>query len=273
MHDTAYETGKLFFEMYGHPGQTIVENGSYNVNGTLRDFCPDGATYLGLDFSKGPGVDIFIEEGKPIPLRDEFADIVVSSSALEHDCFFWETFLEMARVLKPGGALYVNAPSNGSFHRYPIDCWRFYPDSGRALVALARRRGYAFTLVESFTAERKSDHWNDFVAIFVKAEASSLPEPRFLSDAVPCTNVIRMGVEEIGRLREASEDMSLIANLRAANRDLEATLAEEKAQAQKRAETLEAEHLAQIAARDDMIARLQERVEALERSEETADGS
>lgn len=273
MHDTAYEIGKLFFDAYGRAGQTILENGSYNVNGTLRDFCPEGATYLGLDLSKGPGVDIFIEEGKPIPLRDEFADIVVSSSVLEHDCFFWETFLEMARVLKPGGVLYINAPSNGSFHRYPIDCWRFYPDSGKALEALARRRGYPFALIESFTAERKGDQWNDFVAIFVKAEETGLPAPRFLSDAVPCCNVARMGVEEIGRLREPSEDMILIAQLREANCDLEAALAEEKAQAQKRAETLEAEHLAQIAAKDGIIARLQQRVGALERSEETADGS
>ena len=32
---------------------------------------------------------------------------------------------------------YLNAPSNGEFHRYPVDCWRFYPDAGGALGDLA----------------------------------------------------------------------------------------------------------------------------------------
>ena len=38
-------------------------------------------------------------------------DIVVSISTFEHTEFFWETFLEILRVLKPNGLFFLNAPS------------------------------------------------------------------------------------------------------------------------------------------------------------------
>jgi hypothetical protein len=43
---------------------------------------------------------------------------------------FWDTLLELVRILRPGGLLDVNAPSNSEFHRDPVDCWGFYPDAG-----------------------------------------------------------------------------------------------------------------------------------------------
>jgi hypothetical protein len=117
--------------------------------------------------------------------------MVVASSMLEHDAFFWQTFLEMARIVKPGGVLYINAPSNGIYHCYPVDNWRFYPDAGKALVRWAARNGYELTLIESFVAERKNDVWNDFVAIFKKSFVSSAEKLSFISAGVPCTNVWR----------------------------------------------------------------------------------
>ena len=214
MHDTAIEIGKKFFEIHGRAGQLIVEIGSKNVNGTLRNCSPDGATYLGIDVEAGPGVDIFVSFGKPIPVRSDFADIVVSSSVFEHDPCFWETFVELARLLKPGGILYLNAPSNGSYHRYPVDCWRFYPDCGRAFEELARRNGYELTLIESFIAERKADMWNDFVAIFVKASHVEREKIQFVSDHIACTNVVRLGMERVLSVRVMTQDMIIIKALR-----------------------------------------------------------
>jgi hypothetical protein len=74
------------------------------------------------------------------------------------------------RVLKPTGLFYLNVPSNGDFHRWPVDCWRFYPDSGNALVTWAKRNGLNVALLESFVGKQKQDIWNDFVAVFVKDE-------------------------------------------------------------------------------------------------------
>lgn len=169
MHDTARYIGRLFFEVYGRAEATVIELGAFDVNGSLRELCPAYATYFGHDVEARLGVVIVVKLGMPLPLKSNVADIVVvSSSMFEHDTFFWETFLEMVRIAKPGGVVYINAPSNGSYHRYPSDNWRFYPDAGKALVGWAERQDYRLNLIESFIAERSDDQWNDFVAIFWK---------------------------------------------------------------------------------------------------------
>ena len=55
----------------------------------------------------------------------------------EHVSQPWAAILEVARVLAPGGLCCIIAPSSGPEHRYPVDCWRFYPDGFVALAALA----------------------------------------------------------------------------------------------------------------------------------------
>jgi SAM-dependent methyltransferase len=210
MHDTALEIGRLFFGTYARPPCTVVELGSLDVNGALRTVAPESVTYIGLDASAGPGVDLVIKAGLPLPLQTDCADLVVSSSTFEHDDFFWDTFLEMVRITKPGGAIYINAPSNGPYHRYPSDNWRFYPDCGRALQRWARSRSQALTLLESFVAERRSDVWNDFTAIFVKSSEIEAGSVTFLSDSIPSTNVWRVGEPDVMHAREAPEDMVLL---------------------------------------------------------------
>jgi SAM-dependent methyltransferase len=214
MHDTAYKIGGLFLKAYAKASSRVVELGAMNVNGTLRDFCPLGATYIGLDAAAGLGVDIVVKPGDPLPLESETADIVIASSMLEHDIFFWETFLEMARIVKPGGTIYINTPSNGKYHRHPVDNWRFYPDSGKALESWAKRNNHALTLFESFIAERDADVWNDFVAVFVKGAPAQARAHGFLSAQIPCTNIWRHGEAKVLSEREFSEDMVLAEQLR-----------------------------------------------------------
>ena len=159
VHDTAHEHGRLFFEVYGvGVFLTVVELGSQDVNGSLREHCPEGVHYIGLDVMPAKGVDLVVDPGSSLPLATGTADAIVTSSAFEHDICFWDTFLELTRILRPGGLLYVNVPSNGDFHRYPLDCWRFYPDAGVALVQWAGRRGIEIELIEFLhrTAARRA---------------------------------------------------------------------------------------------------------------------
>ncbi len=128
MHDTAYEIGRQFFETYfGQQTCLILEVGSQNVNGTLRDCAPPGSTYVGVDMTAGEGVDIVLTDPHVLPFAEEYFDATLASSCLEHDQMFWVTFLEMLRVTRTGGYLYLNTPSNGAYHSYPYDNWRFYP--------------------------------------------------------------------------------------------------------------------------------------------------
>jgi cephalosporin hydroxylase len=90
---------------------------------------------------------------------------------------FWETFLEMCRVLKPDGYMYVQAPSNGPYHGWPGDNWRFYLDSWVALERWGKKKGYDLELVERYIDETTPapEHegprfWNDSVGIFRKRE-------------------------------------------------------------------------------------------------------
>ena len=193
VHDTAHEHGRLFFELYGSGAvRTVVELGSQDVNGSLREHCPEGVHYIGLDVMPAKGVDLVIDPGSSLPLTSSMADAVVTSSAFEHDICFWDTFLELTRILRPGGLLYVNVPSNGDFHRYPLDCWRFYPDAGVALVRWAGRRGIQIELIESFIGLPQAERWADFVAVFRKAGGTPLASKGRISDHVPAINVHRL---------------------------------------------------------------------------------
>jgi len=167
MHPSAYALGRLFFEVNGRPGQQILEIGSANVNGTLRDHRPEGSTWIGLDQGEGEGVDV-VGSSHAMPFEDGRFDIVVSSSCLEHDPMFWITFLESLRVLKQGGLAYHLVPAKGPHHAYPLDCWRFYPDAGEGLAMWARRAGHETFLMESFAAGEKGGEWLDVVLVFVK---------------------------------------------------------------------------------------------------------
>jgi SAM-dependent methyltransferase len=171
MHPTAMNNAKNFFEIYSKYFQLkgvtkVVEIGSQNVNGSIREVCPKEFSYIGVDFLEAKGVDLVIEDPYSLPFESESIDMVVSSSCFEHSEMFWLVFLEILRVLKPKGLFYLNAPSAGSFHRYPVDCWRFYPDSGKALISWAKRNGLNAGILESYT--QKGGHWYDFVGIFIK---------------------------------------------------------------------------------------------------------
>jgi SAM-dependent methyltransferase len=112
---------------------SLLEVGSQNINGSLREITPPDIKYIGADMIAGQGVDLLMKDPYTIPVETGTLDVVVSSSCLEHVEFFWVLFLEMLRVLKPDGLLYINVPTNGFYHRFPFDYWRFYPDSGLAL--------------------------------------------------------------------------------------------------------------------------------------------
>lgn len=170
MHPTAMLNAKMFFEVYGASFETatVVDIGAQDVNGSLRSVCPERMTYVGVDFVAGKGVDIVLDDPYRLPFADASVDIVVSSSCFEHSEMFWLLFLEIMRILKEPGLFYLNAPSNGEFHRYPVDCWRFYPDSGSAMVTWAKRNGFDVQLLESYVCKQIGDVWNDFVAVFLK---------------------------------------------------------------------------------------------------------
>jgi SAM-dependent methyltransferase len=172
MHTSAMKNGRRFFDCYGSGFNSsesqviVVEIGSQDVNGSLRDVCPPHFKYIGIDFVRAKNVDIVLQDPYKLPFENDSIDIIVSSSCFEHSEFFWLVYLEILRVLKPKGLLYMNVPSRGRYHQYPVDCWRFYPDSGFALSKWGLRNGFDNILLESYT--EKYGDWGDFVSVFLK---------------------------------------------------------------------------------------------------------
>ena len=113
----------------------VVDVGGANVNGGYRDVFPDARfRYVAVDLAEGEGVDIVLDDPYKLPFEDGSVDVVISGQMLEHCEFFWQAHAEMMRVLAPDGVLFLIAPSAGPIHRYPVDCYRFYPDAYRALA-------------------------------------------------------------------------------------------------------------------------------------------
>lgn len=120
-----------------------LECGSRNYNGSVRPLFK--GEYVGIDMEPGPDVDI-VALASNLPFPDEEFETVVSTEMLEHDPAFWDSFPEMARVLKPGGHMLVTTRGIGfPYHEYPGDYWRFTEDS---ITLLFERSGLKVVKVE-----------------------------------------------------------------------------------------------------------------------------
>jgi hypothetical protein len=156
----------------------VLDVGGADVNGSYHDiFSAPCFKYTAADLSPGKGVHLILDDPYEIPLPDGSVDIVLSGQMLEHCEYFWLAFHEMVRVMKPDGLLLLIAPSSGPIHRYPVDCYRFYPD---AYAALARFTGCHLQEVWRDTR----GPWQDLVGVFCRhplATPPSSPTPASLT--------------------------------------------------------------------------------------------
>lgn len=166
----------------------VLDVGSMDVNGSYRTLFDDPAwSYTGLDAEEGAGVDVVL----PSPygwqaLPTDTYDVVVSGQAFEHIEFPWVSILEVARVLKPGGLFCMLVPSAGYEHRYPVDCWRYYPDGARALARWAD-----LDVVSAETSWEPSEDypddsalWKDTVLVARKPDGPVRPQARVKQEAL-----------------------------------------------------------------------------------------
>jgi len=113
------------------PGKFLDVGGDGSI---IRSFVESiGHKYQSLNLGRGT---INVEEDPwhwPMIPDNEY-DYVISITAFEHIEFPWLTFLEMVRVTKHNGIIYILAPSSGGIHPNPLDCYRYFPDSMRAFA-------------------------------------------------------------------------------------------------------------------------------------------
>lgn len=169
MHASSYEHMQRLVATHLDRDRAIeaIDIGAYDVNGSYRTlFDSPKWRYTGVDLEKGPGVDVVLSSPYRFPFASRSVDVIVSGQAFEHVEYFWMSWLEMIRVLKPGGLIFLIAPSRGPEHRYPQDCWRFYPDGYRALAKFGRCELVDVTTDWEPHEDPGSAPWGDTVGVF-----------------------------------------------------------------------------------------------------------
>jgi len=117
----------------------VLEVGSYNVNGSLRDWILGNlcvATYIGVDIQPQQGYVDVVVDASLLPFKDESFDVVISTEVLEHVENWRAVVSELKRVLKRGGLLVITTRSPGfPLHSYPYDFWRFTVDDFKVVFS------------------------------------------------------------------------------------------------------------------------------------------
>lgn len=106
----------------------ILECGSLNVNGSIRNCMPSG-NYIGVDWREGPCVDMVCLTHE-MQFNEQF-DIVASASMLEHDPYWEKSISKMLDYLKEDGIMILTwgaarnpphehgASDDNCFHKLP----------------------------------------------------------------------------------------------------------------------------------------------------------
>lgn len=140
VNDESYKLMEYFYGKYirGRKNLSVCDVGSYNVNGTFKPIFSKHK-YTGLDIIKGQNVDIVSEQEYRYPFGDRTFQVVISGATIEHvkDIFKW--IVELKRIMKKNGTLCIIGPSKYQQHRYPVDCWRVYPDGMQFLLGEVAR--------------------------------------------------------------------------------------------------------------------------------------
>lgn len=107
--------------------EVAIEVGSRARSGNLyREWLPDTCRYVGFDVHSGPNVDVVCDAHRLSAYIDHGSvDVAWSISTFEHLAMPWVAAVELGRVMRVGGLLYVQSHQTWPVHDAPWDFWRF----------------------------------------------------------------------------------------------------------------------------------------------------
>lgn len=126
------------------PKAPVLEIGSLNVNGSVRDLFD--TPYTGMDIQPGEGVDIVHDA--TIPFEGMY-NTVVSCETLEHTPNMTAMMKNIANALLPNGIFICTVPWLLGEHNYPQDYWRVSRAGLRVLMEEAGIRPHKTWLSDS----------------------------------------------------------------------------------------------------------------------------
>ena len=90
----------------------VLEIGSLDVNGNIRDLFDFTNEYTGIDLEKGPNVDLVLS-GIDIDKLDKNFDIIISCECFEHAKDWKIIFEKMCQISKPNSFIVISVASTG----------------------------------------------------------------------------------------------------------------------------------------------------------------
>jgi SAM-dependent methyltransferase len=121
-------------------GKRVLEVGSFNVNGSVRDFAVNllPAEYVGVDIS--PQEKYVDQVMDACELLEKFGpeawDVIISTEMLDHVEDWIGAIRNIKETLKPGGLLLLTARGPGfPLNNFPSDYWRFTTDDVAAIFS------------------------------------------------------------------------------------------------------------------------------------------
>ncbi|MES9991761.1 MAG: class I SAM-dependent methyltransferase [Candidatus Thiodiazotropha sp.] len=135
--DAFYQVFNRFISSVNEiPRAALLEIGSRDVTGVVwRDAFQSTVAYTGLDIHEGDNVDL-VGDAHTLSskLPAEHFDAVFSVSVFEYLAMPWKAILEINRVMKPGGLLYISTHPTIPPHELPWDFWRYSKETFKTLL-------------------------------------------------------------------------------------------------------------------------------------------
>lgn len=137
----------------------VLEFGSHDINGSVRKYFFN-CEYTGLDWRAGPGVDV-------VSLMHEYDtgeryDVIVTTSAIEHDPYWKKSLERCVDILKVGGSLILTC-GGPSYEEHCVETApitedfngkRHYAGIGDEEIMKHMRSLAEFELIESMSNDR-----------------------------------------------------------------------------------------------------------------------
>jgi len=124
------------------PSPRVLETGAFRSQpdrSTLhKQWVPHASAFVGTDFRSGPDVDLTADlHTLANKAGTETFDIVISCATLEHVKYPHLAALNMLKVLKVNGLIFIHTHQTFPLHAYPNDYYRFSREALQSLFSSA----------------------------------------------------------------------------------------------------------------------------------------
>lgn len=127
MHNSVMEFGLKWLTQELVTGKRVLEVGSRNINGSLRQHVEtlEPFEYIGIDIVPGPGVDRVLDVREAYPVLGQVFDLVICTEMLEHAEDWQGVIYALKLMLREGGTLLLTVRGPGFPKHHEPDFWRF----------------------------------------------------------------------------------------------------------------------------------------------------